>query len=87
MPHWNRTISLASLVAAWEAGGYTIDELAAKVVERIERSGWLEDTPYPDTLRDHLNRLKQATTAGEYEIAFDRIYDVADEDRVWIETW
>lgn len=86
MPVWNRTIYLAGLVKQWKEGAFTIPELAEEVVGRIERSGWLADTPFPDTLRDHLNQLKQAESAGEYEAAFDYIYDVADQDRVWIET-
>lgn len=82
---WNRTVDLRPAVEVYKE---TVDVPAAakKAVEIIEASGWLADTPYPDTLRDHLNRLKQATTVSEYEAAFDWIYDVADSDRVWIET-
>ena len=86
MPVWNRTIYLAGAVQRWKEGALTIPELAEEVVGKIERSGWLADTPYPDTLRDHLGALKQAETAEDYVAAFDRIYDVADDDRVWIET-
>lgn len=89
MAAWNRVINLAEKVQAWKNGeiGYsTIAELADKVADQIERSGWLDDTPYPDTLRDHLNGLKQATTTGEYQAAFEYIYDTADDDCVWIET-
>lgn len=86
MPHWGRNIWLVAHVGRWKSGAITIPELAEEVVGVIERSGWLADTPYPDTLRDHLNGLKQAVTRSEYEAAFEAIYDVADEDRVWIET-
>lgn len=85
MPVWNRTIDLRPAVQLFKTDA-DIPATAEKAVEIIEASGWLGDTPYPDTLRDHLNGLKQATTPGEYIAAFDRIYDVADEDRVWIET-
>lgn len=85
MPVWNRTIDLKPAVGIYKATG-DIPATAAKAVEIIEASGWLEDTPYPDTLRDRLNRLKQATSVREYIAAFDWIYDVADQDRVWIET-
>lgn len=86
MPNWNRTLYLSDLIQSWKRGEITIPELAEKVAEQVERSGWLADTPFPDTLRDHLNRLKQATNPGEYTAAFEYIYDVADVDRVWIET-
>lgn len=84
MPHWKRTIDLKPAVQVFRDTG-DIPKTAEKAVEIIEKSGWLNDTPYPDTLRDHLNRLKQQTTAQEYEAAFAFIYDVADDDRVWIE--
>lgn len=82
---WNRTINLEPAVRFYKTDS-DIPAVAEKAVEIIEKSGWLADTPYPDTLRDALNQLKQATNAREYVIAFDNIYDVADEDRVWIET-
>lgn len=85
MPVWNRTIDLKPAVRIYKGTG-DIPATAAKAIEIIEASGWLADTPYPDTLRDHLNRLKQANDHYDYISAFDRIYDVADEDRVWIET-
>lgn len=86
MPVWNRTIDLTPAVEIYKANPADITGTAEKAVEIIEKSGWLEDTPYPDTLRDRLERLKQATDAYEYTRAFDYIYDVADEERVWIET-
>jgi hypothetical protein len=85
MPVWNRTINLAPAVELYKTTA-DIPKTAEKAVEIIEKSGWLADTPYPDTLRDHLNQLKQATTAVEYVAALNYIYDVADVDRVWIET-
>ena len=84
MPQWNRTIDLKPAVELYKTTG-DIPKTAEKAVEIIEASGWLADTPYPDTLRDHLGRLKQATDPYTYTAAFDCIYDVADEDRVWIE--
>ena len=86
MPVWHRTISMRPAIKIFETTG-DIPATAEKAVEIIEQSGWLADTPYPDTLRDHLNRLKQAHDQIDYEFAFEFIYDVADVDRVWIETF
>lgn len=85
MPVWNRTIDVTPAVGYYKET-LDIPGTAVKAVEIIEKSGWLADTPYPDTLRDHLGALKQATDHYEYVRAFDFIYDVADTDRVWIET-
>ncbi len=85
MPVWHRAIDLTPAVDIYKES-QDIPKTAEKAVEIIEKSGWLADTPYPDTLRDHLNQLKQATTVSEYTDAFNYIYDVADDDSVWIET-
>ena len=86
MPVWNRTIDVKPAVEIYKES-QDVPKTAEKAVEIVEQSGWLTDTPYPDTLRDHLNQLKQATTPSEYEAAFEYLYDVADNDRVWIETF
>jgi hypothetical protein len=86
MAQWNRTIDLKPAVRIYKTTG-DIPATAEKAVEIIEQSGWLADTPYPDTLRDHLNQLKQAVDSVDYEYTFESIYDVADADRVWIETF
>jgi hypothetical protein len=85
MPVWHRTIDLKPAVQLYKTTA-DIPKTAEKAVEIIEKSGWLADTPYPDTLRDHLDQLKQVTDNYEYVRAFDNIYDVADAERVWIET-
>jgi hypothetical protein len=86
MPVWNRTIDLKPAVKIFKTEG-DIPKTAAKAVEIIEASGWLAETPYPDTLRDHLNSLKQSVDRYDYEASFEYIYDVADADSVWVETW
>ena len=85
MPVWHSTIHLKPAIDIFKETG-DVTRTAEAAVKIIEESGWLDDTPYPDTLRDHLNGLLQAQTAPEYVNAFDLIYDVADDDRVWIET-
>jgi hypothetical protein len=85
MPIWHRKIDVRPSVHYY-AETSDIPGTAERAVKIIEESGWLADTPYPDTLRDHLNRLKQARTVSQYTDAFEWIYDVADIDRVWIET-
>lgn len=87
MPHWNLKIDLVPEVKQWEDGEVSIEELARAVKSKIDKSGWRAFTPYPDTFDDHLGRLLQAETVSQYEAAFEYIYDLADEDRVWIDTY
>lgn len=86
MPHWNLKIDLAPEVKQWKDGEVSVEELARAVKSKIDKSGWRAFTPYPHTFDDHLGRLLQAETASQYEAAFEYIYDLADEDRVWIDT-
>lgn len=85
MPVWKRTINLRPAVQIFKTED-DIPKTAEKAVEIIEASGWLTTTQFPDHLRAALDELKKAKTPGEYVTAFDLVYDVADEDRVWIET-
>lgn len=86
MPVWNITLRLADLIGQWKDGDLTIPELAEKVVERIKSSGWRDITPYPHTFDEVVTNLLSAEDRGEYENLFEEIYDLADQDRVWIET-
>lgn len=83
MPQWKRTIDLKDI---FHNDDLSIPAKAKIIVTRIKESGWLEDTPYPDTLRDHLAELGEALNATEFDWAWSDVYDVADEDRVRIET-
>ena len=86
MPNWNLKIDLAPEVEAWKVGAVSIEELARKVVERFKESGWRAFSPYPHTWDDMIDRLLQVETPAQYENAFEYIYDLADQDRVWIST-
>lgn len=86
MPHWNLKIDLSEHVQAWKLGELSIEELARNVVAQIKETSWRTWSPYPHTWDDTVDRLLNVTTAAEYEDAFDYIYDLADRDRVWIET-
>lgn len=82
---WNRTIDLKGAASKYAVAG-DWPAYRAAIVTAIEESGWIADTPYPDTLRDHVNGLKASDSVAVAEAYWDAIYDVADEDRVWIET-
>lgn len=80
---WKREVNL---IGAYHNDALTLNERAKAVAERIRKSGWVEDTPYPDTFRDLLAELETVEDAAEFDAVFDQVYDLADEDRVWIET-
>lgn len=86
MAQWNQTIDLGDLIQQWKNEQIDIPELAELVVSRLKRSGWRDFTPYPDTFDGLLADLSNVEDRHGYEAAFEEIYDLADSDRVWIET-
>lgn len=86
MPVWHRSIHLEVLVQQWKDGGLDIEELAELVVGKIRRSGWRELTHNPDLLDDLLDELSEVLNENEYTSVFNDLYDLADADRVWIQT-
>lgn len=58
-----------------------------EIVARIKKSGWRELTPYPDTFDQLLADLEASTCLDELNGWWDELYDLADSDRVWIETF
>jgi hypothetical protein len=86
MPVWHITVNLSDLNNRWHKGEIDIPELAKLVVERIKQSKWRDITPYPHTFGDALAELEAVTSKDEYVAVFEELYDLADSDRVCIET-
>lgn len=79
---WHLTINLSSV---WRSE-IPVTEKVAIIVAAFKASGWRELTPYPDTFDDMLAELGDAEDVAEFDGAFAEFYDLADSDRVWIET-
>jgi hypothetical protein len=87
MAHWALKVDLAPEVEAYKLGNLSIEELARKVVDKLKATNWRAFSPYPHTWDDNVERLLQVETPAQYEAAFEYIYDLADQDRVWISTF
>jgi hypothetical protein len=87
MAHWALKVDLAPEVEAYKLGNLSIEELARKVVDKLKATNWRTFSPYPHTWDDNVERLLQVETPAQYEAAFEYIYDLADQDRVWINTF
>jgi hypothetical protein len=87
MAHWALKVDLAPEVEAYKLSNLSIEELARKVVDKLKATNWRTFSPYPHTWDDNVERLLQVETPAQYEAAFEYIYDLADQDRVWINTF
>jgi hypothetical protein len=84
MAVWHLTLDLKGI---WRDESLTFGEKRDKVVARIKTSGWRALTPYPDHFDDLVAELEESLNSIEFEYAFDELYDLADSDRVRIETF
>lgn len=84
MARRNITVKLKDV---WSDDGLPFEEKRDKIVERIKASGWRDITPYPDLFDDLVHDLGETVDTGEFDYLFVEFYDLADSDRVWIETF
>jgi hypothetical protein len=77
-PPWDRVIRLPH----FHDETMTFEQRRDATVEIIRQSGWRSD----GRLEELLEELAGAIDAEDFDSAWDEIYDLADEDRVWIDT-
>lgn len=56
------------------------------VMRRLRASRWVRDSGDDTALTMLLDDLAEAADAEEFDEVWDEIYDIADYDRVWIDT-
>lgn len=84
MANWIRIVKLKDV---WHNDDLPFEKKRDKIVERIKESGWRDITPYPDTFDERVADLTASSDTSEFDSWFNELYDLADSDRVWIETF
>lgn len=79
---WKMTISLRDVFHNEEM---TFRQRRDAIVARLFKSPWLEDAD--DDLQSAVEELADSTCPADFDIVWAAIYDMADHDRVWIETF
>jgi hypothetical protein len=64
----------------------TFEQRRDAIAAAIRSSGWLRMTASAEHLEDLLKSLASAADADRFDEVWDEVYDLADEDRVWIAT-
>lgn len=82
MPVWHLTVKLGSV---WRAD-LIFPLKRDAVVEIVKKSGWRELTDDQETYDDLVEELSETLNLAEFDSVFNDLYDLADADRVWIET-
>lgn len=83
LPSWNKKINLAGV---FHNNEMTFGQRRDAIVARLRESPWLTSCSEDDELIQYVDELAHAQDAGDFNAAWDAIYDCADYDRVWIRT-
>lgn len=84
MPAWNLTVKLSPL---WHEEGITFPSRRDGLVKLIQESGWRDLTGDRGEFDLLIEELAETESAGSFDAVFKDLYDLADSDRVWIETY
>lgn len=85
VPVWRKTVDVKDIWTNFSTMPF--EEARDEVVRRVEESGWPGNTLDADTLDNAIQGLKTAQGTPEFNAWWDVLYDIADVDRVWIETF
>lgn len=83
MANWLLTVHLSDY---WQNQNRPFEELRDGIVDRINASRWGAVSKTPEKLDRILDRVRRAADVEEFDALFNLVYDLADTDRVWIET-
>lgn len=82
-PVWDRKIRLGGV---FRDETLTFEELRDTVVRALRTSSWFKRHDEYDDLPQYTEELADTEDRAAFNDVLDAIYDLADYDRVWIET-
>lgn len=92
MPNWQSEVVLADLHASHEAGELAVQEVAAKLVERLKSNKFAKELEYEI---DELQRIAETEEEeydlelqGDYDCILKELYDFGDNDhQIWFKAF
>jgi hypothetical protein len=83
LPVWDRKLSFRGL---FHNDSLTFEQSRDAIVARLRSSAWLTGRDEFDELVCAVEELSEAPSVSDFDQVWDLIYDIADDERVWIET-
>lgn len=80
---WLQTVDLADI---FHSDHLSFTVRRDGVVKRILDSSWMAHTKHPMYLASLLMNLAECETLEDFNLMWNHVYDLADLERVWIET-
>jgi hypothetical protein len=79
---WRYSLDVSDV---WKSANLTFDQQKAEIVNRLKRHVWYFEN---EELREEVvPGIAAATNVYEFDKWWDILYDLADEDRVWVATF
>jgi hypothetical protein len=85
LPPWEKT--KVRLKDFWNEEDMPFKEKRDRFVQRVKASGWLEKSEQAEELECLLGEIGDTETVDDFDWVLGLIYDIADYDRIWIETF
>lgn len=82
-PVWDRTVLLGGVFRNQEM---TFEQRRDGIVAALRSSGWPRVAADPQGLAELFEELADTADGDSFDVVWDVVYDVANEDRVWIDT-
>lgn len=70
----------------WRDESKSIIEKRDEAVKRIKASDWRKITSDPGEFDSLVDEFAEVLNVEEFDYALSELYDLADSDRVWLET-
>jgi hypothetical protein len=83
MANWKLTVVFADF---WRNEEMTFEQKRDLAVKRIKGSRWINITDQPEWLEEITEGLEASWDTSSFDFAMIDLYDLADEDLVWIDT-
>ena len=83
-PSWAHVLKLADV---FHNDAMSFQEKRDAIVARIRATTWFKGYDEGDELHMYVEELSDTEDTSEFDYVWDEIYDIADADRVWIETF
>jgi len=81
--NWKYQVHVGDLFAAFEEGKASFEETRNGVVERLRDTGIEDDSSFDDVV----DGITFADDVDEFDRALDDLYDWADDNALWFQTF
>lgn len=84
MANWYLTVDLSDY---WHSEHLGFEEKRDGITSLLSASPWRNLSLHPGRIDQLIAELRKTTSVAAFDAVFGQVYELADTDRVWIETY